>query len=109
MKPYFAHNPSAIMGLVEMYRLTGARKYLECAQLIVDQRGSEPRTTQSLWAMQPGIGGTDQIQDRVPIRKSTEVVGHNVFFTYLYTGASDVQAEIGDVSLDAACCASGRI
>ena len=71
-------------------------------QLIVDQRGSEPRTTQSLWAMQPGIRGTDQIQDRVPIRKSTEVVGHNVFFTYLYTGASDVQAEIGDASLDAA-------
>ena len=33
VKPYFAHNPSAIMGLVEMYRLTGARKYLECAPI----------------------------------------------------------------------------
>jgi uncharacterized protein len=75
---------------------------LECAQLIVDKRGSEPRNNQLLWAMQPGIGGTDQIQDRVPLREATEVVGHNVFFTYLFTGASDLQAEIGDPKLDAA-------
>jgi DUF1680 family protein len=102
VKPYFAHNPSALMGLIELYRLTGQRKYLACAQLIVDKRGSEPRANQSLWAMQPGIGGTDQIQDRVPLREATEVVGHNVFFTYLFTGASDLQAEIGDRKLEAA-------
>jgi len=49
--------------------------------------------------MVPGIGGTDNIQDRVPVRESTEIVGHNVFFTYLYTGAGDVYAETGDKSL----------
>ena len=43
VKPYMAHNPSAIMGLVELYRLTGEKKYLQCAQLIVDRRGENPR------------------------------------------------------------------
>jgi DUF1680 family protein len=101
VKPYMAHNPSAIMGLVELYRSTGESKYLECAQLIVDRRGTEPRH-QSLWAMQPGIQGTDFIQDRVPVRGSQEVVGHNVFFAYLYTGATDLCAERDDIELAAA-------
>lgn len=39
------------------------------------------------------------IQDRTPLRRSTEVVGHNVFFTYLYAGAADVYLETGDRSL----------
>ncbi len=98
VKPYMAHNPSAIMGLVELSRLTGESKYLACAQLIVDKRGSEPRR-QSLWAMQSGIDGTDFIQDRVPVRASADVVGHNVFFAYLYTGAADLCAERADAKL----------
>ncbi|MEI7729795.1 MAG: beta-L-arabinofuranosidase domain-containing protein [Verrucomicrobiota bacterium] len=101
VKPYMAHNPSAIMGLVELSRLTGESKYLACAQLIVDKRGTEPKR-QSLWAIQPGIDGTDFIQDRVPVRASTEVVGHNVFFAYLYTGAADLCAERDDPKLAAA-------
>jgi DUF1680 family protein len=95
VKPSFAHNPSILMGLVECFRLTGQRRYLDCAQLIVDRRGSEPRK-QLLWAMLPDINGTDFIQDRVPVRDSTEIVGHNVFFTYLYTGAGDLLAEQAD-------------
>ncbi len=95
VKPFFAHNPSIVMGLVEFYRLTGQAKYLDCAQLIVDRRGTEPRK-QQLWAMQPDIHGTDFIQDRVPVRDSKEIVGHNVFFTYLYTGVGDLLAERGD-------------
>jgi DUF1680 family protein len=101
VEPAMAHNPSAIMGLVELYRLTDDKRYLACAQLIVDRRGAKPRR-QSLWAMQPDILGTDLIQDRVPVRQSLEVVGHNVFFTYLYTGAADICAEQSDPGLSAA-------
>lgn len=100
VKPFFAHNPSAVMGLVEFYRLTGERKYLDCARLIVDTRGTAPR--QLNWRDAHDIDGTDVIQDRVPVRDSTEVVGHNVFFTYLYTGATDLLAEFPDPKLDAA-------
>lgn len=98
VSPSYAHNPSAIMGLVEMYRETGRRKYLDCARLIIDKRGNNPRPG-GVFYKEPGIEGTDLIQDRTPLRRSTEVVGHNVFFTYLYAGAADVYLETGDKTL----------
>ena len=98
VSPSFAHNPSAVMGLVELYRETCEAKYLDCARLIVDRRGAEPKPG---WLFQsgPGIGGTDVLQDRVPLREAREVVGHNVFFTYLFAGATDVFLETGDQTL----------
>lgn len=86
------------MGLVEMYRETGKQKYLDCAKLIVDSRGSTAKEG-GIFSKGPGIIGTDLIQDRVPLRKSKEVVGHNVFFTYLFAGATNVYMEIGDETL----------
>ena len=96
--PCFAHNPSAVMGLVELYRETGQQKYLDCARLIVDRRGESPKPG-GVFYKQPGIAGTDLIQDRTPLRRAQEVVGHNVFFTYLYAGAADIYLENGDQSL----------
>lgn len=98
VSPSFAHNPSAIMGLVELYRETGNKKYLDCAKRIVDGRGKHPKIG-GVYSRQPGIAGTDQIQDRIPLRHSSEVVGHNVFFTYLYAGAADIYLETGDKTL----------
>jgi DUF1680 family protein len=96
--PCYAHNPSAVMGLVELYRETGQRKYLQCAKMIVDRRGESPKPG-GVFYKQPGIAGTDLIQDRTPLRRSTQVVGHNVFFTYLFAGAADVYLENGDATL----------
>lgn len=98
--PAFAHNPSAIMGLVELYRESGEKKYLDTARMIVDSRGTKPAGRgRDLWHRDDGILGTDQIQDRTPFRESKYVVGHNVFFTYLFAGVADVYLETGDKSL----------
>jgi len=87
--PELAHygwNPSNIMGLVDLHRVTGDSRYLELAGIFVDMRGSAP-------------GGDDQNQNRVPLRNETEAVGHAVTATYLYCGAADVHAETGEEAL----------
>jgi len=78
--------PSHYMGTIELYRLTGDKKYLRLAVKFLDLRD---HTT----------GGTDDNQDRVPFRKQKEAVGHAVRANYLYAGAADVFAETGDATL----------
>ena len=93
---HFAWNPSQIMGLAEMYRTTRDRRYLELAKIFVDNRGLSPGGGSHR------NGGTDQTQDRVPLRKENHAVGHAVTGMYLYCGAADVYAETGDAKLLAA-------
>ncbi|HID05901.1 MAG TPA: glycoside hydrolase family 127 protein, partial [Armatimonadetes bacterium] len=94
----FGWNPSNIMGLVDLYRATGKRRYLELAGIFVDMRGSAPKGEQ--WhRRQNRSDGTDQTQDRVPLRQETEAVGHAVTAMYLYCGATDVYAETGEPAL----------
>ncbi|MFT2010016.1 glycoside hydrolase family 127 protein [Pontibacter sp. 13R65] len=78
--------PSHYMGTVEMYRTTNDPKYLELAQNLVNIHG----TTND---------GTDDNQDRIPLRKQTKAMGHAVRASYLYAGVADVYAETGDKSL----------
>jgi uncharacterized protein len=98
VNPSYAHNPTAVMGMVELYRETGQKKYLDCAQTIVDARGADPKPG-GVFYQGPGVLGTDLFQDRVPYRKETEIVGHNVFFTYLNAGVADIYLETGDKTL----------
>jgi DUF1680 family protein len=91
---HFGFNPSNIMGAVELYRTTGDRKYLDLANVFIDMRGSQPAGSRHY-----GLGGTDQTQDRVPLREETEAVGHAVTATYLYCGAADAYMETGDATL----------
>lgn len=83
---HFPQNPSIIMASVELYRTTGERKYLDMANLFIDMRGAV-------------AGGSDLNQDSVPLREETQVVGHAVFFTYLFAGAADAYMETGDHTL----------
>ena len=93
----FPFNPSIIMGLAELSRATGERRYLDVAQGFIDRRGSAPKK----WGEQllHEWMATDMCQDRVPLREESEMVGHSVLSTYLYAGATDACAETGEQAL----------
>jgi DUF1680 family protein len=78
--------PSHFMGIIELYRTTGERKYLPLAVRLLESRDT-------------AVGGSDDNQDRIPFRDQTGAVGHAVRANYLYAGAADVYAETGDQTL----------
>lgn len=78
--------PSHYMGLVELWRETGDRHYLELGMKLFSIRGR-------------GAGGTDDNQDRLPLEEQTNAVGHAVRANYLYAGAADLFLETGDAAL----------
>ncbi|MFV2089726.1 MAG: glycoside hydrolase family 127 protein, partial [Pseudomonadales bacterium] len=95
----FPINPSIIMAGVELYRTTGVKDYLDMAIGFVDGRGSAYGNGQrNIWGKQKS-GASDLNQNWKPLREETEVVGHAVFFTYLFAGATDVYLETGDRTL----------
>ena len=75
------------MGLVELYRTTRNKEYLQLAEIFINMRGRskvEPDPT----VRYKMIG--DMVQERTPLRKSKEAVGHAVLALYFYAGAADV-------------------
>ncbi|WP_425246149.1 glycoside hydrolase family 127 protein [Streptomyces sp. NEAU-NA10] len=83
-------HPEVETALVELYRETGERRYLELAGYFVDRFGHGL------------LGGEAYCQDRVPLREATNVEGHAVRQLYLLAGAADLAAETGDAGLRAA-------
>ncbi len=81
------------MALVELFRVTGERRYLDEAEFFVSARG---RGT-----LGDPYGRFDPTysQDHEPFAEQDEVVGHAVRAMYLYCGAADVYAENGDPAL----------
>lgn len=77
--------PSHYMGLIELYRATNEKKYLQLMNKLIDIRGT--------------VEGTDDNSDRQPFRDMDKVVGHAVRANYLFAGVADVYAETGDESL----------
>lgn len=99
---HFGWNPSNIMGLVDLYRVTGDPRHLELSGIFVDMRGSEPWPKQVGWGEVSGFNDPtpgDQTQDRVALRKENVAVGHAVTGAYLYSGAADIIAETGETAL----------
>lgn len=75
--------PSHYMGLIEMYRTTGEERYKNLAQLAIELRDSVEN-------------GTDDNQDRIPLKEHDKIIGHAVRSNYLYAGVADLYAECGD-------------
>ncbi|MEG8035507.1 glycoside hydrolase family 127 protein [Sphingomonas sp. LR61] len=87
-------HPVVEMGLVELYRETGNREYLDLAHWFVDARGTG--------IIERAGGEPTYFSDRVPSRQATTVEGHAVRAVYLAAGAVDVAIETGDTELLAA-------
>jgi DUF1680 family protein len=85
-------HPEIEMALVELYRVTGERRYLEMAKFFIDQRGK--RTMIGL-----GPYGPEYHQDHLPVREVTEAVGHTVRQLYLASGVIDLYLETGEKAL----------
>lgn len=95
----FGFNPSQIMALVELFRTTNNKKYLDLADIFVSMRGSV--STEQHESVPYWFTGA-QCQMKTPLREETEAVGHAVTGFYLYAGAADVYAETGERELIAA-------
>jgi uncharacterized protein len=84
-------HPEIETALVELYRHTRERRYLDVAAYFVGTRG---RST-----LQPARFGSSYFQDQVPVREATEVTGHAVRALYLAAGVTDLWLETGEAAL----------
>lgn len=84
-------HPVIEMALVELYRETGRREYLELASWFVEARGTG--------IIQRHDHAPTYFSDRVKVREATTVEGHAVRAVYLAAGAADVAVETGDAEL----------
>jgi DUF1680 family protein len=85
-------HPEIELALVELYRETGERRYLNLARFFLDGRGR---------GKMRGLGryGPEYHQDRVPVREATVVEGHAVRQLYLTAGMADIYLETGEQAL----------
>jgi DUF1680 family protein len=84
-------HPEIEMALVELYRATGAERYLEMARRFVERRGSP--------SLREIAFGRSYFQDDLPVRRARVFRGHAVRALYLACGAVDVAVETGDREL----------
>lgn len=89
--PAYPGHPEIEYALVELYRLTGHRDYLDMATAFIDRRGAG-------W-LGRGAFGPAYFQDDAPLRETAIMRGHAVRALYLNSGATDVYLETGDDSL----------
>ena len=84
-------HPEIETALVELYRETEERSYLDAAIYFIDRRG--------YGLLGRGRFGAHYFQDHVPVRDAASVEGHAVRQLYLLAGVADVYIDTGDDSL----------
>ncbi len=84
-KSRYPGHPEVEMALVELYRLTGNRNYLDLAKALVERRGQ--------------VKGDEYDQTHLPIKEMKKIKGHAVRACYLMAGCADLYMETGDREL----------
>ncbi len=92
--PGVCGHPEIEVALVELYRVTGERRYLDQARLFVERRGHGTLGEIDF--------GPAYFQDDVPVRDATVLAGHAVRALYLAAAAVDLAVEDDDAGLLAA-------
>jgi DUF1680 family protein len=87
----FCGHPEVETALVELYRVTGERRYLDQAAAFVSRRGHRTLPEHEF--------GWEYFQDAEPVRSKSVFHGHAVRALYLAAGAVDVAVETGDDEL----------
>lgn len=82
--------------LIELYRCTRERGYLETARFFIENRGY------GLVGRSFGMFEPSYAQDHMPIRSMQELAGHAVRAMYYMCGVADLVAEDGDFALQQA-------
>ncbi|MEV8316632.1 beta-L-arabinofuranosidase domain-containing protein [Streptomyces sp. NPDC059900] len=89
-------HPEIETALVELYRETGERRFLDLAGHFTDRRGHGLLAGNADRSRDPGPA---YWQDHLPVREAPTVTGHAVRQLYLLAGATDLAMESGDASL----------
>lgn len=84
-------HPEIEMALVELFRVTSERRYLDLAASFVERRGHG--------LLRVDRFGPGYWQDHAPVRDAQTVTGHAVRQLYLDCGVVDVATETGDADL----------
>lgn len=87
----YCGHPEIETALVELFRHTGERSYLDTAAAMVDRRGTG--------ALGTGPFESAYHQDHLPVRDAREATGHAVRQLYLDAGVADLAAERDDTDL----------
>ena len=97
--------PEIELALIDQYRLTGDRRYLELSRYFVNQRGQQPYYFEQE-ARDRGENPSEFssqyhefVQSHLPVREQTEAVGHAGRAVNLYAAMVDLGIELEDESL----------
>ncbi|PWH07280.1 hypothetical protein DEO23_01085 [Brachybacterium endophyticum] len=85
-------HPEIEMALVELFRETGERSYLDLARFFLDRRGH------GVLQAETGVNPS-YFSDRVPVAEARSVEGHAVRAVYLAAGVVDRALETGEEQL----------
>lgn len=82
-------HPVIELGLIQLYRATGEKLYLQLAEFFLEQRG-RPRNGEELWG--------PYFQDHLPVVEQSEAVGHAVRSIYLVSAMTEIAALTGNIA-----------